>query len=104
MSSNDPMSILLATTILALGGLGLYMYKSSDNEEDDNTPSENKHEETYNEDTLFSWFSLGDKDENEDNDETLEETEIVVADSKHRKRTGKTLKNRKSSVSSRRRY
>lgn len=29
---NDSMSILLATTILALGGLGLYMYKSSDDD------------------------------------------------------------------------
>jgi hypothetical protein len=28
---NDTLSLLLATTILAAGGLGLYMYKSPDN-------------------------------------------------------------------------
>jgi hypothetical protein len=27
---NDTMSLVLATAILAVGGLGLYMYKSSD--------------------------------------------------------------------------
>ena len=27
---NETMSLVLATTILAIGGLGLYMYKTSD--------------------------------------------------------------------------
>ena len=29
---NESISLLMATTILALGGLGLYMFKSSDDE------------------------------------------------------------------------
>lgn len=29
---NDIKSLLIATTVLAIGGLGLYMYKSEDNE------------------------------------------------------------------------
>jgi hypothetical protein len=30
---NDIKSLLIATTVLAIGGLGLYMYKSEDSEE-----------------------------------------------------------------------
>jgi|688.fasta_scaffold470128_2 hypothetical protein len=30
---NDVKSLLIATTVLAIGGLGLYMYKSEDSEE-----------------------------------------------------------------------
>lgn len=32
---NETMSLVLATTILAIGGLGLYMYKQSDDFKDD---------------------------------------------------------------------
>ena len=46
---NETMSLVLATTILAIGGLGLYMYKTSD---------EPDYKNDYNEDELF--------DENED--------------------------------------
>ena len=33
---NETMSLVLATTILAIGGLGLYMYKQSDDFKDNN--------------------------------------------------------------------
>ena len=33
---NDIKSLLIATTVLAIGGLGLYMYKSENDEFDDN--------------------------------------------------------------------
>jgi hypothetical protein len=46
---NETMSLVLATTILAIGGLGLYMYKTSDDPD---------YKNDYNEDELF--------DENED--------------------------------------
>jgi len=40
---NDIKSLLIATTVLAIGGLGLYMYKSEDSEDtylnDDNSES-----------------------------------------------------------------
>ena len=42
---NDTMSLLLATAILAAGGLGLYMYKSPDEAQ--------KGGEDYDEDNLF---------------------------------------------------
>jgi hypothetical protein len=100
---NDNMSIFLATTILALGGLGLYMFKSSD---DKQTGGD---DEEYNEESLFdptnsigSFFNWGSKNDVEDDDK-LEEIEDDD-DYKPRKRGPKTLKNRKSTGNSRRRY
>jgi hypothetical protein len=91
---NDSVSILLATTILALGGLGLYMFKSSD----DNTSHDDI--EDYNEDKILgsSIFNWGSSKEDSDDDE--EEEEVY----KPRKRAAKTHKNRKSTANSRRRY
>lgn len=104
---NESISVLLATTILALGGLGLYMYKSSKDDIEDETENE------YNEASLFDsfrWFSLGedddkDKDIKEDKDEDITENEIIDTDVKHRKKSGKnTLKNKQASSTSRRRH
>jgi len=92
---NDSMSILLATTILALGGLGLYMYKSSDDNQ--------KGGEDYNEDSIFGgnfWSLSDDKSDEENIDEDLQEEE----DFKPRRKNTKTQRNRKSTGSSRRRY
>lgn len=96
---NDSMSMLLATTILAIGGLGLYMYKS---------PDDSSSKEDYNEDELFGVSSLfnwttSEDTENEDksNDDKMEEQD---EDIKPRKRGAKTHKNRKLTGSSRRRY
>ena len=92
---NDSISILLATTILALGGLGLYMYKTSDDKEE---KSENdKH---YNEDSIFGSNFWGSNQEDLEEDLNLEEEE----DYKPRRRGGKTQRNRKTTGSSRRRY
>jgi hypothetical protein len=93
---NDSMSILLATTILALGGLGLYMYKTSDDEQKEGT------EEDYSEESIFGGNLWGSK--HEDSEEDLEGGLEEEADLKPRKRGGKTLKSRKSTGSSRRRY
>lgn len=99
---NDSMSILLATTVLALGGLGLYMFKSSD----DNS---SRDYEEYDEEGIFglsktagSFFNWGSPDDNEEDENKLEELEDE--DYKPRKRGPKTLKNRKATGSSRRRY
>ena len=43
---NETLSLLLATTVLAIGGAGLYMYKSDD--------SDQVGGDDYNEDTAFS--------------------------------------------------
>ena len=38
---NDVKSLLIATTVLAIGGLGLYMYKSEKSEFDDDDDDDN---------------------------------------------------------------
>ena len=88
---NDTMSLLLATTILALGGMGLYMYKSSD----DNESSEEIQNggDEYNEDSLFGWGSSNDD----------EEREVFEPKVKSRATATKTKRNRRS-VGSKRRY
>jgi len=95
---NDSMSILLATTVLALGGLGLYMYKSSDD-------SQKGGDDDYDENSLFGgnfWGLTNDKLDDEENlDEYLEEEE---EDYKPRKRNTKTQRNRKTTGTSKRRY
>lgn len=104
---NDSMSILLATSILALGGLGLYLYRTKHEEQDggDNkdkteTYDDDNEESIFGSGNLFNWGSSEDKDEDIIMDEELEENEP-----KQRKRnTGKTQRNKKQSGSSRRRY
>lgn len=92
---NDSMSILLATTILALGGLGLYMYKSSDEQDNDN--SRYDEEGIFGNSKLFEW-NRGDDEEDEDENEEFEE------EYKPRKRNAKTQRNRKTNGTSKRRY
>ena len=93
------MSLLLATTILALGGLGLYMFKSSEE-------NQKGGDEEYNEDGLFgsgSLFNWG--GQSEDKEEELEEVPNDDEDDyRPRKKAAKTQRNRKQSGSSRRRY
>jgi hypothetical protein len=92
---NDSMSVLLVTTILALGGLGLCMYKSSDD-------TQKGGNEEYDEGSLFEenfWGTSDDKDDDEKLEEYLDEEDF-----KPRKRNTKTQKHRKSTGPSRRRY
>jgi len=104
---NDSGSVLLATSLLALGGLGLYMFRITQDDEDgdnknkdaDNKEDKNDEETIFDTSSFFSWGASDDKDENQDAIET-EETEI-----KPRKKTNtKTQRNRKSVGTSRRRY
>jgi hypothetical protein len=103
---NDSTSILLATTILALGGLGLYMFKTSH----DNEASNDDKEDNYNHDnimslsSLFNWEDSVDKDADKDNEDILD-NELEENEVKQRKKNNvKTQRNRKTSGSSRRRY
>ena len=87
---NESMSLLLATVILSIGGLGLYMYKSEESEEED-----------YNEDSIF--------DLNESTFDELpeleEEEDYEVYQPKNKKRNVKTkTKRNKKSSGSKRRY
>jgi hypothetical protein len=100
---NDAMSLLLATTVLALGGLGLYMYKSSD----DNQKG-GKYDDDYDEDNLFGsgslWGSSNEDDEAEhvenDYDEEIYEAR---AKSKSKPKASKT-KRRRVGGGTKRRY
>jgi hypothetical protein len=80
---NETMSLVLATTILAIGGLGLYMYKTSD-------------EPDYNEDEIFE----DNFDENEDDlSESASEDDLSIDDEYDKpkpKSRGKTKRAKKS--------
>lgn len=98
---NDTMSLLLATSILALGGVGLYMYKSVDNGSD---------ESSYDEDSLFGgsssfWGSNEDEDVDENVDKNFQEELEIEPEPKVRARGGKTKTKRNTrNVGSKRRY
>jgi hypothetical protein len=51
---NETMSLVLATTILAIGGLGLYMYKQSDDFKDDINDDFSSGSDSYSESDLGS--------------------------------------------------
>jgi hypothetical protein len=112
---NDSMSMLLATSILALGGLGLYMFKTSDDkhyesyEEYDEDATFGSGEATFGSGEasfdlgrLFNWGASDEKAEDDDKEDKVED--LYEEDYKPRKRGPKTLKNRKTTGSSRRRY
>lgn len=83
---NDTMSLLLASAILATGGLCLFMYKSSDDKSGEND---------YNEDVLFSASEIENYD---DDDEDFVEYEPKQV----RSRANKTKRNKRNSGSKRR--
>ena len=65
---NETMSLVLATTILAIGGLGLYMYKTSD---------EPDYKNDYNEDELFD-DNFDDENEDDDLSESDSEDDLSI--------------------------
>jgi hypothetical protein len=93
---NDTMSLLLATGILAVGGLGLFMYKNGSEgeifEEDSNKKEEN-------------WFDLrsffGNSNDEED-DQKEDEDELEVYETKTKTRGNKTKSVRKTGGTKRR--
>ena len=93
------MSLVLATGILAIGGLGLYMYKNNDlNIDDDNNDG------TYDENILFGkgGFFGGKNDEDENTDVNDEDDYEVVEEPKKRVKGGRTKRARKTSGTKRR--
>jgi hypothetical protein len=90
---NETMSLLIATSILALGGLGLYMFQSKDRQRGGGD------DDDYDEDNLFSsnsFWSSNSKEDDEDDEPEYHETKV-------RQRGGKT-KRSKRSVGTKRRY
>ncbi len=96
---NDSMSIILATTILALGGLGLYMYKSSDNEQKGGN-AEYDEEGIFGKSSFFDWNRK--KDDNDNSEDDIEEFD--EEEYKPRRRSTKTQRNRRTNGTSKRRY
>ena len=99
---NDTMSLLLATTILAVGGLGLYMYKSSDDNKRGGSDS-------YDENSLFGsggfWGSNDDdnlENENYENHEDYENYEDY--EPKPRTKNSKTKRRKGSNGNTKRIY
>ena len=98
------MSLLLATTILATGGVCLYMYKNHDEEEQTGGDTE------YNEENLFSglgnfFSSTEDEATNKEHhyDENSEEDDLEIYEPKPKQRGGgKTKRNRKTGGTKRR--
>jgi hypothetical protein len=85
----DTISLLVATAILAAGGLGLYMYKSNDENQDGG--------DGYDEDSLFGSGGFW----NKEND--LEDEEPEYFEPKVRARGGKTKRSRRN-IGTKRRY
>ena len=87
---NDTMALLLATVILTAGGLGFYVYKSSNDEQ-----SDGKDETEYNED---NFFNLNDSDEIIEDESEVYEPKVV----RTRGEKTKTKRNKKASGTKRR--
>lgn len=88
---NDTMALLLATVILTAGGLGFYVYKSSNDEQ-----SSGNDETEYNEDNLFN---LNDSDEIIEDESEVYEPKVV----RSRGEKTKTKRNKKA-IGTKRRY
>jgi hypothetical protein len=97
---NDTMSLLLATGILAVGGLGLFMYKTSS---DDKIVNEDDNNDSMFDFDLRSYF--GNSNDNEDEkeyDEHNEDNESDFYEPPKRSRGSKTKSTRKISGTKRR--
>jgi hypothetical protein len=91
---NETLSLVIATAILSAGGLGLYMYKSSDEEQNGG--------DNYNESSFFDSNLFSSRDD--DTNDNFIENEIEIFEPKVvRSRGGKTKRNKKS-VGTKRRY
>ena len=75
---NETMSVVLATAILAIGGLGLYMYKQSDGldfGDDSKNDDDKSYDDRSDDDISDDDISYDDRDENyeEQDDDTYSE-------------------------------
>jgi hypothetical protein len=116
----DITSLLIATTMLAVGGLGLFMYGNKDNtrsdpeiyNESEYDESEDKNYDNEEEDTkggstiknfFNSLFSSDNNDSEKDSEKSLEEYEEPQYETRSRVKKSKTKRQRKS-VGTKRRY
>ena len=102
---NETMSLLIATAILATGGVGLYMYKSSENEpiedrESEETEKKETGKGTNDDDTGF--FGKGGFFSSSSGDEEQDTEEHIRYEPKPKARSVKTKRNRRSGGTKRR--
>ena len=90
----DTLSLLLAATILAAGGVGLYMFKSPDDEQ--------RGGEEYNEDSLLGGGRCWGSNKSEDDAEQEDFKEDDYYEPKAKPRGGRTKRNRRGSGTKRR--
>ena len=106
---NETMSVVLATAILAIGGLGLYMYKQTDGldfGDDDKSYDGKIYDDKSDDDKSYDDKSYDDRDENFDYDEDFDdrdadtysedsEPKVRSRGKTKRAKTGKGTKKRK---------
>ena len=68
---NDTLSLVLVTSILAIGGFGYYMYKNNDGK--NKKGGKRTKDEDYNESSLFGFKETNSKKEDDDDDEDDED-------------------------------
>ena len=100
---NETMSLLIATAILATGGVGLYMYKSSENEPIEDRESEETEREKKEKDSDdVSFFGKGGFFSSSSGDEEEDTEEHIRYEPKPKARSVKTKRNRRSGGTKRR--
>lgn len=97
---NETLSLLLATSILAAGGLGLYMYKSTHDEDENSSEETNENATELSELDVLSMNEI----KNTENKSSEEEDLYKEPEQKTKKRGSggyKTKRNRKMTTSKR---
>jgi len=108
---SDTNSLLLATAILGIGAAGLYMYKSTEDENNEEilTNSNNNDSNSINNWLNFKFYDNKEDDNKEDEDiidtNSKKEKELFVSEeSKARNRGGRTKRTRRNTGTKRRYY
>lgn len=94
---NDTMSLLLATGILAVGGLGLFMYKNNSDDKENGKEGQGLFDFD-----LRSYFGNSNEDTEENYEEPYPEQEPEIFEQPKRSRGSKTKSSRKNTGTKRR--
>jgi len=99
---NETMSLLIATAILATGGVGLYMYKSSENEAGEDREYDEKEKEKSESDSDDTGFFGKGGFFSSSSEDAEDEEEHIRYEPKPTARSVKTKRNRRSGGTKRR--
>jgi hypothetical protein len=93
---NETMSLVLATAILAIGGVGFYMYKQSD---------DNNDADYYDDNSISNDDDNSDDDSiSDDSDSELEDEDFIEYEPKASKQKPKTKRNKTTGGTRKKRY